>query len=107
MILLPLAALAAAAVAEPATCVFDIAPPEPCTLQVQAGAGGTLQLRAKGKSGKQVVFAGKHANGWWAGTLDGTPAMGFERNRGHVVFSTRALDRSFEYWTRGNEHGTY
>jgi hypothetical protein len=54
-----------------------------------------------------MTFVGKRASGWWAGTLDGAPAMGHELNRGNVAFATRALDHSFQYWTRGNEHGTY
>ncbi|MBB5710893.1 hypothetical protein [Sphingomonas xinjiangensis] len=99
--------IAAALAGEPATCVFDTAPPEPCEVTFQAGAGGATLLRARGRSGKQVTFSGRRNSGWWAGTLDGKSAMGLELNRGNVVFSTRALDRSFQYWTRGNEHGSY
>jgi hypothetical protein len=96
-----------AATAEPATCSFDDAAPEPCHVSFTAGTGGATTLRAKGRSGRQMTFVGKRASGWWAGTLDGAPAMGHELNRGNVAFATRALDHSFQYWTRGNEHGTY
>lgn len=99
--------LAAALTAEPATCVFGTAPPEPCRLSFAAGKDGATRLRARGKSGRQAVFAGKRAGGWWSGTLDGKPAMGHELNRGNVVFSTRDLGRSFQYWTAGNAHGSY
>jgi hypothetical protein len=99
--------LALALAADPATCVFDTAPPEPCSLTFSAGPGGATKLSAKGRSGKVAVFIGKRASGWWAGTLDGAPAMAHELNRGNVVFSTRTLDRSFQYWTQGSAHGSY
>jgi hypothetical protein len=99
--------LALALAAEPATCVFDTAPPEPCQLTFSAGQGGATRMSARGRSGKTATFVGKRGSGWWAGTLDGAPAMGHELNRGNVVFSTRALDKSFQYWTKGGEHGSY
>jgi hypothetical protein len=37
----------------------------------------------------------------------GQPAMGYELNRGHVVFSTVDLKNTFEWWTDGNQHGRY
>ncbi|MGK6354113.1 hypothetical protein ACMGDH_02675 [Sphingomonas sp. DT-207] len=98
--------LAVALAAESATCVFDTAPPEPCEIAFTVEQGST-RMTARGRSGKQIVFVGKRGSGWWSGTLDGAAAMGHELNRGNVVFSTRTLDRSFQYWTRGNEHGTY
>lgn len=97
----------ALAAAEPATCVFDTAPPEPCTIRFASDGKGGTQLHAEGKAGHKADFAGKRGSGWWAGTLNGAPAMGYERNRGNVVFSTSTLDRSFQYWTRGSEHGNY
>ncbi len=54
-----------------------------------------------------MIFRGNRQGRWWSGTLNGEPAMGYELNRGHVVFNTRTLDGAFEYWTRGNEHGSY
>ena len=93
--------------AEPATCVFGPAPPEPCRLTFTTTRNGTTRMQAQAGKGRQIVFVGKRASGWWSGTLNGAPAMGHELNRGNVVFSTRTLDRSFQYWTRGNEHGSY
>lgn len=91
----------------PATCIFDVAPPEPCTIDVRVDADGTTRLEATGSGGRRARFAGRRADGWWSGTLDGAPAMGYERNRGNVAFATQALDRSFQYWTAGNAHGRY
>jgi hypothetical protein len=54
-----------------------------------------------------VRFTGKSQTGWWSGQLNGQPAMGRELNRGHVVFSTSDLKTTFEWWSKGNEHGTY
>jgi hypothetical protein len=102
----PLLLLAGILATESATCVFDSAPPEPCEISFTVERGNTRMV-ARGRSGKRTVFVGRRASGWWSGALDGAPAMGHERNRGNVVFSTRALDRSFQYWTRGNEHGSY
>ncbi|QAY75562.1 hypothetical protein [Sphingosinicella sp. BN140058] len=99
-------AVAAAVPAEPATCVFGTAPPEACQVGFSV-AGGTMRMQARGKSGKRAVFVGRRQSGWWSGTLDGAPAMAYERNRGNVVFSTRDLRRTFQYWTAGNEHGSY
>ncbi|MBO9623382.1 MAG: hypothetical protein J7500_11795 [Sphingomonas sp.] len=98
--------LAGMLAAESATCVFDTAPPEPCEIVFTVDRGNTRMV-ARGRSGKRVTFVGRRNSGWWSGTLDGAQAMGRELNRGNVVFSTRALDRSFQYWTRGNEHGSY
>ena len=103
---LALIAAALAAAAEPATCVFDTAPPEPCRIGFSVVKGAT-RMQARSNSGKQAVFVGKRGSGWWSGTLDGKPAMAHELNRGNVVFSTRDLGRSFQYWTSGNEHGSY
>lgn len=97
----------AAAPPELATCVFDTAAPEPCVVTFSVGKDGATTLRARAKGGHRTVFVGKRGSGWWSGTLDGAPAMGYELNRGNVTFSARTLNRSFQYWTRGNEHGTY
>lgn len=97
-----------AAEPEKATCVFDNGPPEPCSIVFTTRRDGTSEMRAKAASGNhQAVFVGKRQSGWWAGTLDGAAAMGFERNRGNVTLSTRALSRTFEYHTSGNGHGNY
>jgi hypothetical protein len=99
--------IAAAMAAQPATCVFGTAPPEPCQLTFSVGRGGTTRMVARGRGARQSIFVGRRGSGWWSGTLNGSVAMGHELNRGNVVFATRSLDRSFQYWTRGNEHGSY
>jgi hypothetical protein len=55
----------------------------------------------------RVRFVGKSQTGWWSGKLDDRPAMGYELNRGHVIFSTVDLKTTFEWWTEGNQHGRY
>lgn len=92
---------------ERATCVLDEAEPAPCTLSFSTDASGVRTLRASLGGGRAVTFRGRSSGPWSSGTLDGEPAMGLERNRGHVRFSTTSLDRTFAYWTPGNEHGTY
>lgn len=56
---------------------------------------------------RTVTFEGKAQTGWWSGTLDGKPAMGYELNRGHVVYSTTDLGTTFEWWSAGMQHGNY
>ncbi|UIJ46502.1 hypothetical protein LZK98_06015 [Sphingomonas cannabina] len=100
--------LTAAQTSEQATCAFDTAPPESCTVAFTVRTDGTTELRAKAIKGEhQAVFIGRRQSGWWAGTLDGAEAMGYELNRGNVTFATRALDRTFQYYTAGHEHGSY
>ena len=100
--------LALQATAEPATCVFDTLPPEPCTVSFAVHGEGATELRAKStKGGHAAIFVGQRQSGWWSGTLDGAPAMGYELNRGNVTFATRALGKTFQYYTSGGEHGSY
>lgn len=91
------------------TCVVGTHAARPCRIEIKVdGAGGARRVRFS-MSGQSVEFIG-HAQGpWWSGTLDGRPAMGYELNRGHVVYSTRDLDPDtlFEWWSPGMEHGTY
>lgn len=103
-----LAAVMTPQASEQATCVFDTAPPEPCTVAFAVHADGVIELRAKARKGEhQAVFVGRRQSGWWAGTLDGAAAMGYELNRGNVTFATCALDRTFQYYSAGHEHGSY
>lgn len=90
-----------------AICVFGTQPPRPCTLRFTSGPRGATTLIARASGGRTARFVGQRADGWLSGTLDGVRAMGYELNRGHVVFSTATLARSFRYWTAGNEHGSY
>ncbi len=93
--------------ATPATCIFGEGEPTACTMTSLAndGAGGMTIAFKVGPD--TITFRGKRQDRWWSGTLNDAPAMAYELNRGHVVFNSRNLDRYFEYWTKGNEHGSY
>lgn len=105
--------LAAPAVAQdrtPATdrvrCSLNYAPDRTCRLTDTVGRGGYHRM-VFAIGGRQLTFVGKKQTGWWAGKLNGKPAMGYERNRGNVVFSTYDLSTSFSWWYPTNAHGTY
>lgn len=87
-------------------CVFDYAPPQPCTLRDHVEADGTHVMTFVTADGR-TRFTGKSQSGWWSGQLDGRPAMGYELNRGHIVYSTVDLTTTFEWWSEGNQHGSY
>lgn len=91
--------------AEAGTCVVDGAN-SPCTASYTSGGNGAFTASYK-VGGKTVKFAGKRQGAWWSGTLNGKAAMGYELNRGRVTISTQSLDSTFEYWSPGNEHGSY
>ena len=99
----------------PATCVAGNGNPAPGTMafgpsDTAAGTVVAFKLntqRDNAGNGTAMIFRGNRQGRWWSGTLNGKPAMGYELNRGHVVFNTRTLDQAFEYWTQGKEHGSY
>lgn len=87
-------------------CMRDEADAAACQMSDTLTADGSHDITFV--SGKTTTrFVGKSQSGWWSGTLDGKPAMGYERNRGHVVFSTTDLAHTFSWWSQGNEHGSY
>lgn len=87
-------------------CELDDAAATACRMSDTVGADGThTMVFTVGQ--KRVEFVGKSQTGWWSGKLDGHPAMGRELNRGHIVFSTVDLDKTFEWWSKGSEHGSY
>lgn len=96
----------AAGEGEAATCVSGGAEAVACRVRF-VGGGDTMTLTATSRDGGEHVFKGQRQNGWWSGTLNGAPAMAHELNRGHVVFATVDLGARWEYWTSGNEHGSY
>ena len=87
-------------------CSFDAAPAQPCEMRDRVGADGGHDITLESATGS-ARFVGKSQGGWWSGELDGKPAMGYERNRGRVAFSTADLDRTVEWWSEGHEHGAY
>jgi hypothetical protein len=82
------------------TCIFGDAPrPTPCTLQDVADQGGHRMTFVSGR--QRTTFVGRGDSGWWSGQLNGKPAMGYEVNRGHTVYSSLDLRERFEWWSRG------
>lgn len=94
-----------AAAATPIFCSIDERPATPCTMTDRVEGGGHVMTFQAG--GTRVTFTGRGQTGWWAGKLNGKPAMGYELNRGHTRISTYDLQTSFAWWYAGQEHGTY
>ena len=105
--LIPFLLLAAAAApAQDARCSFADAAPVACRFVDNVDAKGVHHMTFTAGA-KRISFVGRSQSGWWSGTLDRRPAMGFERNRGHIVFSTTDLKTRFAWWYPKDEHGTY
>jgi hypothetical protein len=100
------AAPVAAAPPEVVRCSFDDGPAVPCRFSDTADRNGVHRMTFTA-AGKRMEFVGKSQSGWWAGRLNGASAMGFERNRGNVVFSSYDGRLRFAWWYPANEHGTY
>lgn len=100
-----LAAPAAGSRAETVRCSVNDAPARACQMTI-ATRDGVRHLRFN-VAGRRVEFVGRAQSGWWSGRLNGRPAMGFERNRGYVMFSTTDLRTRFAWWYPSSEHGTY
>jgi hypothetical protein len=99
-------ARAAAPVTESVHCSLNYSAAEACQMSDQVASDGLHTMEFVFGSNR-VRFTGNSQGGWWSGQLDGQPAMGFELNRGHLLFSTSDLKTTFEWWSNGNEHGTY
>jgi hypothetical protein len=81
-------------------CIFGDAPrPTPCTLNDVVDQGGHRMSFVSGRL--RATFVGRGNSGWWSGQLNGKPAMGYEVNRGHTVYSSLDLQERFEWWSRG------
>jgi hypothetical protein len=87
-------------------CSVDQAVAGPCVMRDRVAPDGTHHITFQTADGS-VRFVGRSQGGWWSGELDGRPAMGYERNRGRVAYSTADLTRTFEWWSQGHEHGAY
>lgn len=87
-------------------CSIDNAPDRPCRLTDSAASNGVHRMVFE-TAGRTLVFVGRQQTGWWAGKLDGRPAMGYERNRGNVVLSTYDLRTTLSWSYPGQAHGTY
>jgi len=100
------AAYGATPVTQPGHCSSNYTEAVACRLSDVVGDDETHTLEFT-FGNTRVRFVGKSQTGWWSGKLDGQPAMGYELNRGHVVFSTIDLKTTFEWWTEGSQHGRY
>ncbi|WP_404335005.1 hypothetical protein AB2M62_14970 [Sphingomonas sp. MMS12-HWE2-04] len=99
-------AAAGAQAAQTVRCSFDNGPARACRMTDVAGRGGVHRMTFVAGNQK-ATFVGRAQTGWWSGTLNGKPAMGYERNRGNVVFSSTDLQTVFAWWYPANEHGSY
>ncbi|AQR73341.1 hypothetical protein [Sphingomonas sp. LM7] len=95
-----------AASRETVRCSINDGPERACSFTDQAGRNGTHRMTFTGP-GVRVTFVGRSNSGWWSGQLNGKPAMGFERNRGNIVFSTNDLGTRFAWWYPRDAHGSY
>lgn len=102
----PLAAQPRTPATDAVRCSVDYAPAKACRL-TDTVAGGGVHRMVFDANGRRHVFIGRKQTGWWAGKLDGRPAMGYERNRGNMVLSTYDLKTTLSWWYPGQEHGSY
>lgn len=96
---------AAAQTGSTVRCSLNYAPDRACRMTDRV-VGETHHMTFSGP-GINVTFVARPQTGWWAGKLNGKPAMGYERNRGNVVISTYDLSTSFAWWYPQQAHGTY
>ncbi|QNA86396.1 hypothetical protein G4G27_22240 [Sphingomonas sp. So64.6b] len=87
-------------------CAINDAPDNLCVFVDQLRAPGVHRMTFLAGN-RRVIFEGRSNSGWWTGTLNGRAAMGYERNRGNIVFSTTDLKTRFSWWYPTNAHGTY
>ncbi len=92
--------------ADDVRCSLNYAPDRACRLTDTVQQGGVHRMTFV-TGGKTVTFIGRKQTGWWSGTLNGRPAMGYERNRGNMVLSTYDLRTSFSWWYPRQAHGSY
>lgn len=87
-------------------CALNGAPAQACRMDDTVDADLVHAMRFS--IGPNVVrFDGKAQGPWWSGQLDGKPAMGYELNRGHTIYSTGDLTTQFEWWYADMQHGSY
>jgi hypothetical protein len=102
----PLAAQVRTPASDAVRCSVNYAPDRACRLTDTVAAGGVHRMVFEA-GGQRLVFVGRKQTGWWAGKLNGRPAMGYERNRGSMVLSTYDLRTNLAWWYPGQAHGTY
>jgi hypothetical protein len=88
-------------------CRLDAAPPQVCRMDIKTGPAATDVTLDFALDSGSVRFKGQHQSAWWSGQLNDKPAMGYELNRGHTIYSTSDLSTTFEWWYGDKEHGNY
>ncbi len=101
-----LGATQAGAVEAADSCSFGYAKPVACQVSAASAPDGTTTVIYSAQ-GRKAVFRGRSQSGWWSGELNGAPAMGYELNRGHTIYSSLDLKTVVEHWSPGMQHGTY
>jgi len=107
----PPSAQAPAAASSPAStlyCKLDAGKAQVCRMEIKTepGDAANVTLTFTLESGS-MRFKGQHQSAWWSGRLNDKPAMGYELNRGHTIYSTSDLSTTFEWWYGDMEHGNY
>lgn len=88
-------------------CQSGAEPAQTCRMEIKTEPGdANMTLEFTFASGS-VRFKGQHQSAWWSGQLNGKPAMGYELNRGHTLYSTTDLSTTFAWWYGDMQHGSY
>lgn len=104
----PAQAAAAGTPASTLYCKLGAAAAQVCRMQTRTEPGDALTVTLNFTFGADSVrFKGQHQSAWWSGRLNDKPAMGYELNRGHTIYSTSDLSTTFEWWYGDMEHGSY
>ena len=89
-------------------CKSGAAAAQICRMDIKTEPGdANMTLVFTFDSGSSVRFKGQHQSAWWSGQLNDKPAMGYELNRGHTIYSTSDLSITFEWWYGDMQHGSY
>ena len=88
-------------------CRSNAAAPQVCRMEIKTEAGEANMTLLFTLASGTVRFKGQHQSAWWSGQLNDKPAMGYELNRGHTIYSTSDLSATFEWWYGDMEHGSY
>lgn len=88
-------------------CKSGAAPPQVCRMEIKTEPGEAAMTLVFTFDSGSVRFKGQHQSAWWSGRLNDKPAMGYELNRGHTIYSTSDLSTTFEWWYGDMQHGNY
>lgn len=88
-------------------CQSGAQPAQTCRMNIKTEPGDADMTLEFTLASGSVRFKGQHQSAWWSGQLNGKPAMGYELNRGHTLYSTTDLSTTFEWWYGDMQHGSY